>query len=75
MKKVWIANNYLNSIKLLTSVLYATYFSPLHYFRILLTEIPEIFMFSLSKLFFIFAIKYVCKLSIFDTKLFHYTIY
>ncbi len=42
-------------ISLLSSLLYALYFSPLHYFRTTLTEIPSIFMFSLTLLVFLKA--------------------
>jgi hypothetical protein len=42
---------------LLGALLYATYFSPLHYFRTTLTEIPGIFMFCLTLLFFLKAYK------------------
>lgn len=43
------------SVALISAVLYATYFSPLHYFRTTLTEIPGIFMLCLTVLFFIKA--------------------
>lgn len=39
------------------ALLYATYFTPLHYFRTLLTEIPAIFMFLLTILIFLYALK------------------
>lgn len=39
----------------ISAFLYATYFSPLHYFRTTLTEIPSIFMICLTILFFLKA--------------------
>jgi 4-amino-4-deoxy-L-arabinose transferase-like glycosyltransferase len=42
-------------IALSSAFLYATYFSPLHYFRTALTEIPGIFMLCLTILFFLKA--------------------
>ncbi len=40
----------------MAALLYATYFSPLHYFRTALTEIPGIFFFCLTLFFFLIAI-------------------
>lgn len=37
------------------SLLYATYFSQFHYFRTMLTEVPSIFLFSLTILLFVIA--------------------
>lgn len=41
----------------IASGLYATYFTPLHFFRTALTEIPAIFFFCLATYIFILAIK------------------
>lgn len=45
------------AVSTISSLLYATYFSPLHYFRTLLTEIPGIFLLCMCMLFFIIALK------------------
>src|SRR4051812_18844213 len=45
-------------IGLLSALLYTLYFSPYHYFRTLLTEIPAIFLLCLSLLLFIKAWKF-----------------
>ncbi len=44
-------------IAIIGSVLYLTYFPPLHYFRTLLTEIPSIFLFMLAIYFLVLAYK------------------
>ncbi|RTQ93159.1 glycosyltransferase family 39 protein [Lysinibacillus telephonicus] len=42
---------------LITGLIYALYFPPLHFFRSLLSETPSIFLFCLSFLFLVLAIK------------------